>query len=159
MSDLTTLGVKFGYAVATANGTMPTAFTQLQRCKTIGAITLSQDNIDVTALEDSIKKYAEGLQDTGGKIDVTFGLSDDVITEQETYLTASATAKTENKEIWHEVYFPGLTKAFYFIASPGTKIGMPDISGGAAATITQSLVINEYKGLDTAIEPTVPAGI
>ena len=153
--DLTTVGVKLGYATATANGTRPTAFTQLQRCKSIGAIDLTQDTIDVTALEDFFKKYADGTVDTGGKTDLTFGLSDAVIAEQEKYLKAASAAKTSKKEFWHVVYFPLLSKAFYFIATPLTKVGLPDISVGNAAEIKQSLVINEYIGLDTAVEPTV----
>ena len=97
--DLTTVGVKIGYATATANGTRPTAFTQLQRCRSIGAIDLTQDTIDVTALEDYFKKYADGTVDTGGKVDLTFGLSDAVIAEQEKYLTAASAAKTSKKDL------------------------------------------------------------
>lgn len=151
--DLTTLGVKIGYATATTNGTRPTAFTQLQRCKSIGAIDLTQDSIDVTALEDYFKKYAEGIIDTGGKVDLTFGLSDEVIAEQETYMKAGQAAKTANKEFWHVVYFPLLSKAFYFIATPGRLVGLPDVGQGNAAEIKQPLVLNEYIGLDTAVEP------
>ena len=152
--DLTTLGVKVGYATATTNGTKPTAFTWLQRCKSVGAIDLTTDSIDVTALEDLIKQYADGAADTGGKVDMTFGTSDTVIEQLDKYLKAGQTAKTGNKEFWHVVWFPALTKSFYFIATPGTKIGLPDISVGNAAEIKLSLVLNEYIGIDTAVEPT-----
>lgn len=152
--DLTTLGVKLGYASATANGTRPTAFTWLKRAKSIGAIDLSVDSIDVTAIEDLIKQYADGAADTGGKVDLTFGVSNDVIKQLETYLSAGATAKIGNKEFWHVVWFPALEKSFYFIATPGTSIGMPEVGVGNAAEIKMTLVLNEYKGLDTAVEPT-----
>lgn len=152
--DITTIGVKFGYATATKNGTKPTAFKQLKRVKSIGAIDLTQDSVDVTAVEDFIKQYADGVQDTGGKVDVTYGTSDDVVTQLETYIKAGQEAKTGNKEFWHVVYFPALTKAFYFIATPGTKLGMPEIGVGNAAEIKTSLTLNEYVGLDTAVEPT-----
>ena len=53
MADLTTLGVKFGYAVEATAKTRPTAgYTQLPRCKSIGGINLSQEQIDVSCLED-----------------------------------------------------------------------------------------------------------
>lgn len=152
--DLTTLGVKLGYATATENGTKPTAFTWLKRCKSIGAIDLTTDSIDVTALEDEIKQYADGAQDTGGKVDTTFGVSDDTEATLSTYLAAGQAAKTANKEFWHVVWFPALKKSFYFIATPGTKIGLPDIGVGNAAEFKLSLVLNEYIGLDTAVEPT-----
>lgn len=152
--DLTTIGVKLGYATATANGTKPTAFTWLKRCKSIGAIDLSTDSIDVTAIEDRIKQYADGVQDTGGKVDVTFGVSDDTEKDLSAYITAGQAAKTANKEFWHVVWFPALAKSFYFKATPGTKLGMPEIGVGNAAEFKLSLVLNEYVGLDTAVEPT-----
>lgn len=43
---LSTLGVKFGYAVETTAGTKPTAFTWLERCNTISGIELSTEQID-----------------------------------------------------------------------------------------------------------------
>ena len=53
---------------------------------------------------------------------------------------------------------PGLKKSFYVIATPGTKIALPEIGGGAAAEFPISLTVNEYKGLDTAIEPKAASG-
>lgn len=152
--DLTTIGVKLGYATATSNGTKPTAFTWLKRCKSIGAIDLTQDSVDITAIEDTIKQYADGVQDTGGKVDLTFGVSDDVESALSKYITAGQTAKTSNKEFWHVVWFPALTKSFYFKATPGTKLGMPEIGVGTAAEFKLSLTLNEYIGLDTAVEPS-----
>lgn len=154
MADLSTIGVKIGYAVATTNGTRPTAFTWLERCKSIGGISLSQETIDVTALEDYIMQYAEGRSDTGGSWELVFGVNDNVVTALETMLTTAKDAKTSNKEIWWDVWFPGLSKSFYVIATPGTKISLPEIGGGAAAEFPISLTVNEYKGLDTAVEPT-----
>lgn len=158
MADLSTIGVKIGYAVATTNGAKPTSFTWLERCKSIGGISLSQETIDVTALEDYIMQYAEGRADTGGAWELTFGVNDDVVTSLETMLSEAATAKTAGKEIWWDVWFPGLKKSFYVIATPGTKIALPEIGGGAAAEFPISLTVNEYKGLDTAIEPKAASG-
>lgn len=152
--DLTTIGVKLGYAVATKNGTKPTAFTWLERCKSIGGISLSQETIDVTALEDYIMKYAEGRADTGGTWELTFGVNDGVVTALETMLAAAKTAKESNKEVWWDVWFPGLKKSFYIVATPGTKIALPEIGGGSPAEFPVSLTVNEYIGLDTAVEPT-----
>lgn len=153
MSDLSTIGVKIGYAVATTNGSKPTAFTWLKRCKSIGGISLSQETIDVTALEDYIMQYAEGRADTGGAWELTFGVNDDVVTALEAMLSEAATAKKDGKKIWWDVWFPGLKKSFYVIATPGTKVSLPEIGGGAAAEFPISLTVNEYKGLDTAVEP------
>lgn len=152
--DLTTIGVKLGYAVATTNGTKPTAFTWLERCKHIGGISLTQETIDVTALEDAIKKYAEGRADTGGAWELTFGVNNDVVAILEAMLEAAADAKKNNKEIWWDVWFPGLQKSFYIVATPGTKIALPEVGDAAPAEFPVSLTVNEYIGLDDAIEPT-----
>ena len=153
MNYLTTIGVKFGYAVATENGKVPTVFEWLESCKSIGGISLSQDAIDVTTLSSYIKEYADGLADTGGAWDTVYGVCDEAIEELEKMLTAAATAKKEGKEVWWDVWFPSLKKSFYIIATPGTKIALPEIGTGAAAEFPVSLTINKYIGLDDAVEP------
>ena len=150
--DLTTIGVKVGWAVGEI-GTKPTAFTQLFRVKKVGGINLETDKIDITALESDIKEYAGGLADTGGSWPITIGLSDDTITAWDAILTAYETAKASGKSIWWDVFFPGLAKSFYIVAEPGL-IPMPDIDLSSAADITINCTINKYVGLDTAVEPT-----
>lgn len=157
MSYLSTIGVKFGYAVATTNGTKPTSFEWLECAKNIGGIDLTQETIDVTVLSKKIKEYAEGLADTGGSWSVTCGLGNEALTELETMISAADAAKTAGKEIWWDVWFPGLNKSFYIIATPGTKIALPEIALSSAAEIPLSLTVNRYHGLDTAVEPTKSA--
>lgn len=151
--DLTTIGVKIGYAVEATKGTKPASFTWLKRCKSVGGIELSSDKIDVTALEDKIKQYAEGIADTGGDWSLTFGLNDDVVTALTTLRTESEEAKKSGKATWFDVWFPGLAKSFFIIAEPG-MIPMPEVGVGNAAEINLNCTINEYKGLEAAIEPT-----
>ena len=152
MADLTTLGVTFGFGVETTAGTKPTTFTQLKRCNSIGGISLETEQIDVSALEDYITQYAEGRQDTGGTWEVTFNMNPDVITAIETLYEKAATAKEGGKGVWFQVMFPGLTDAFFVIAGTGRAIPLPDVAQNEAATLPITLVISEYKGLDTKVE-------
>ena len=154
MADMTTLGVRFAYGVETTAGQKPTTFTQMHRCNAIGGISLETEQIDVSALEDYITQYAAGRQDTGGTWEVTFNMNQDVITEIETLYEAATTAKKGGKGVWFEVIFPDLTDAFFVIAQTGRAIPLPDIAQNEAATIPVTLVISEYKGLDTKVEPT-----
>lgn len=154
MADMTTLGVRFAYGVETTAGQKPTTFTQMHRCNAIGGISLETEQIDVSALEDYITQYAAGRQDTGGTWEVTFNMNQDVITEIETLYEAATTAKEGGKGVWFEVIFPDLTDAFFVIAQTGRAIPLPDIAQNEAATIPVTLVISEYKGLDTRVEPT-----
>lgn len=154
MADLTTLGVTFSYGVETAAGTKPTKFTQMHRCNSIGGISLETEQIDVSALEDYITQYAAGRQDTGGTWEVTFNMNQDVITEIETLYEAATTAKEGGKGVWFQVAFPDLADAFFVVAETGRAIPLPEIAQNEAATIPITLVISEYKGLDTKVEPT-----
>lgn len=154
MADLTTLGVTFGYGVETTAGTKPTTFTQLERCNSIGGISLETEQIDVSALEDYITQYAAGRQDTGGTWEVTFNMNQDVITAIETLYEEAATAKEGGKGVWFQVAFPDLTNAFFVIAETGRAIPLPEIAQNEAATLPITLVISEYKGLDTKVEWT-----
>lgn len=154
MADLTTLGVTFGYGVETTAGTKPTTFTQLKRCNSIGGISLETEQIDTSALEDYITQYAAGRQDTGGTWEVTFNMNPDVITAIKKLYEDASTAKESNKGVWFQVMFPDMPDAFFVIAETGREIPLPEISQNEAATLPITLVIGQYKGLDTKVEWT-----
>lgn len=153
-AGISTLGVKFGYGVEETAGIKPAAFKQLERCNAIGGISLETEQIDASALEDAISRYVAGRQDTGGTWGVTFNLSNEVVTQLEEMITAY-TALTGGKKMWFEVWSPYLTDAFFVVAQPPKHIPMPEVGQNALQTVELSFTIEEYKGMDTAIEPTV----
>ena len=61
LAGLSTLGVKFGYAVG---ATQPNAFTELTRINGIGGISLSTEAIDASALVDEVTRRVAGRADT-----------------------------------------------------------------------------------------------
>lgn len=150
---LSTLEVKLAYGVETTAGTKPAAFTQLERCNAIGGISLSTEQIDVSALEDTISRYAAGRADSGGTWNVTFNVNDEVITQLEGMITAFSTAKAASKRTWFQVYSPYLAKAFFVVAEPPTKLPLPETGQNEAWTMEIELVINEYVGMDTKVAP------
>ena len=153
---LSTLGIKFGYAVETTANTKPAAFTQLERCNNISGIELSTDQIDASALEDLVTKYVAGRQDTGGTWTVTFNLTSEVVTQLEAMISAYQTGQSQSTPLntWFEVWTPNQTKAFFVVAQPPLKLPMPEFGQNELQTIDLTLTIQEYKGMDTAIEPT-----
>lgn len=155
-AGVSTLGIKLGYAAETTAGTKPTSFTWLERCNSIGGITLETEQIDASALEDEISRYISGRQDTGGTWSVTFNISDEVIEQLETMISAY-TALAGGLKMWFEVWSPYLTKAFYVVAQPPKHIPMPEEAQNELQTVEMTFTIEEYKGMDTAIEP-VAAG-
>lgn len=153
-AGISSLGVKFGYASETTAGTKPTAFKWLERCNSIGGITLDTEQIDASALEDEISRYIAGRQDTGGTWSVTFNLSNEVITALEEMISEYE-ALTGDKKMWFEVWSPQLEQAFYVVAQPPKHIPMPDMAQNELQTVEMTFTIEEYKGMDEAIEPTL----
>ena len=154
-AGLSTLGIKFGYAVETTAGTKPAAFTWLERCNNISGIDLSTEQIDASALEDYITKYVAGRQDTGGDWTVTFNLTEEVATLLEGMISAYETGQAANpaKNLWLEVWSPNQTNAFFVVAQPPKVLPMPEFGQNELQTIDVVFTIQEYKGRDTAIEP------
>lgn len=155
ISGLSTLGVLFGYGVEATAGTKPAAFTAIERCNAISGLNLTPEAIDSSALEDFITRYIAGRSDHGGSFPVTFNLTNDTMTKIEAMQTAYE-ALTGGKRMWAEVYIPDLTKAFFVVIQPPTAIPLPEIGQNELLTIEIEFVVEEYKGWDTAIQPTVP---
>jgi len=157
-AGISSLGIRFGYASETTTGTKPTSFIWLERCNSIGGISLETEQIDASALEDEISRYISGRQDTGGTWTVTFNLTDEVIVQLETMIEEYK-ALTGGKKMWFEVWSPYLTKAFYIIAQPPIHIPMPEEAQNELQTVEMTFTIEEYKGMDEAIKPVEATSI
>lgn len=135
-------------------GTKPATFTLLPRVNAISGIELDVETIDASALEDYQERSISGRQSTGGDWSVTFNLTTETEAIIETMLEAAATATAANKRTWFQVISPNLTKSFFVVAQPGTKIPMPDFSQNELLTVDVTLTIDEYIGMDTKVTPT-----
>lgn len=150
---ISTLGVKFGYAVETTAGTKPTTFKWLPRCNDISGITLDTETIDASAMEDYQTRYVAGRQDTGGNWDVTFNLTNETIPLIKAMMTESTAGLADSKRTWFEVWSPNMEQAFYVIGQPGSKVPLPDFAQNELLTGAISIAIDEYRELEEAIEP------
>lgn len=153
VAGISSLGVKLGYAVESTSGAKPSAFTWLERCNSIGGISLSTEQIDASALEDMVSRYTSGRQDTGGTWEVTFNLTDEVVAQLEAMISAYEGLEG-GKRMWFEVWSPFLEEGFYVVAQPPRTIPMPEFSQNGLQTVALTFIIEEYKGMDTAIEPS-----
>ena len=150
---LSTLGVKLGYGIEQSAGTKPGTFTELGLVESIGGINLDVEQIDVSCLTDTITQYVKGRQDTGGTWDISFIADpDNSITPLETMFTSVATAAAQGKSTWYEVLVPNMSKAFFIVADCGDTIPLPEIGQNEALIIPLSLIIKQYKGLDTKVD-------
>ena len=151
--DLSTIGVKFGWAVEATAGTKPTAFNWIKRCSKIAGINITKDKIDVTCFEDAIKQYIGGVSDTGGDWNLNFNGSKDFITAWNARLDASEAAREDGKATWGTIFIPNFGS--YFVKFEPGEIPMPDLEPGSKLDMQISNVVNSYEGLGEAIEPTV----
>ena len=150
IAGVSTLGITFGYGTEATAGTKPTAFTQLSRINAIGGITIENEQIDASALEDKISRYIQGRGDTGGTFAVTVNFTSETLAEWETLISAYE-ALTDGKRMWFETIIPGFTESFFVVAQPPTAIPQPELSQNALLTIEMNLTIEEYKGMDTSV--------
>ena len=152
-AGISTLGITFGYGTEATAGTKPTSFKQLTRINALGGINIEPEQIDASALEDSITRYVKGRADTGGSFAVTVNFTSDTVKEWQDLITAYK-ALSDGKRMWFETIIPGVTNSFFVIAQPPEEIPQPEIGQNELLTVEMNLTIEEYKGLDTSVEFT-----
>ena len=152
-AGISTLGITFGYGTETTAGTKPTSFKQLTRINALGGINIEPEQIDASALEDSITRYVKGRADTGGSFAVTVNFTSDTVKEWQDLITAYK-ALSGGKRMWFETIIPGITNSFFVVAQPPEEIPQPEIGQNELLTVEMNLTIEEYKGLDTSVEFT-----
>ena len=152
-AGISTLGITFGYGVETTAGTKPATFTQLTRINAIGGITIENEQIDASALEDYVSRYIQGRGDTGGSFAVTVNFTEETKAEWAS-LIAAYQALTGGLRMWFETIIPGFTESFFVVAQPPTAIPQPELAQNELLTIEMNLTIEEYKGMDTKVDFT-----
>lgn len=154
---LSTVGILFGYANATSLTTIPSTFTKLNRVNSAEGVTISYDQIDASALEDTISKYVQGRGDTGGTWPVTFNWTPEVATQLTAMINAYTTAKAAdaNNVLWIEVYDPKDTANAYFICTePPAVLPMGAIGQNELRTIEMEFTVVSYYGIGAGVAPT-----
>ena len=152
LAGLSTLGIIFGWGVETTAGTKPASFKQLTRINSIGGITIENEQIDASALEDLVSRYIQGRGDTGGSFPVSVNATPDTYAEWEEVIEAYNTAKETGKRIWFETIIPGFEEAEFVVAQPPTKIPSPEKTQNELLVVEMNLTIEEFIGMDTKVE-------
>lgn len=150
-AGMSTLGVTFGYGVEATAGTKPEAFTMLTRISNIAGITIENEQIDASALEDHVSRYIQGRADTGGTFPVSVNLTPETVTEWETLISAYQEAYAAGKRMWFETITPGFDKAFFVVAQPPSVIPQPEFAQNELLVAEMNLTIEEYVGMDTKV--------
>lgn len=151
LAGLSTLGIIFGWGVETTAGTKPASFKQLTRINSIGGITIENEQIDASALEDLVSRYIQGRGDTGGSFPVSVNATPETYAEWEEVIEAYNTAKETGKRIWFETIIPGFEEAEFVVAQPPTKIPSPEKTQNELLVVEMNLTIEEFIGMDTKV--------
>lgn len=151
VAGIATLGVTFGYGVEGTAGQKPTNFKQLTRINSIGGITIENEQIDASALEDLVSRYIQGRGDTGGSFPVGVNATPETITEWGQVIEEFRMAQADGKRMWFETIIPGFDEAFFAVAQPPIAIPQPEIAQNELLIAEMNLTIEEYIGMDTKV--------
>ena len=146
IAGISTLGITFGYGVETTAGQKPAKFTKLNRINSIGGITIENEQIDASAVED-----------TGGSFPVGVNFTSE--TKEEWKKVIEEYAKlTGEKRMWFQTIIPGFDESFFVIAQPPTALPQPEIGQNELLVMENNLTIEEFKGMDTKVDFEVVGG-
>jgi len=158
IAGISTLGITFGYGAETTAGQKPTKFTKLNRINSIGGITIENEQIDASAVEDYIKRYIRGAADTGGSFPVGVNFTSETQKEWKKVIEDYAEL-SGGKRMWFETIIPGFEEAFFVIAQPPTALPQPEIGQNELLVMENNLTIEEYKGMEAKVEFEVSVGV
>lgn len=150
VAGISTLGITFGFGVETTAGTKPTTFTQLHRINSIGGITIENEQIDASAIEDFVSRYVQGRADTGGSFPVGINFTPETKKEWADLITEFKGLEG-GKRMWFETIIPGFEESFFVVAQPPSAIPQPEIGQNELLTIEMNLTIEEYKGMEAKV--------
>lgn len=154
--DLSTAGIRVGFAYESTSGTKPTSFTNLANPKSIPDMNPEPNALDITSLNDTEwKRYMQGLKDMGGALGITFGMSQEFYTSWQTMCETTETNKANNLRTWMVFYVPGLADAFFMTVDPA-KMGMPAAEVDSVLDVTVNVLPTGEIGWATAVNPTDP---
>ena len=153
--DLSTAGIRVGYAFESTSGTRPTSgYTNLPNVKSIPDMNPTPNALDITSLNDTEwKRYMEGLKDMGGSLGLTFGMSQAFYDLWENICDSDDSHKASGLRTWLVFYVPGLSDSFFMPVDPA-RIGMPAAEVDAVLDVTVNVLPIGAPLWETAVNPT-----
>lgn len=153
---LSTMGVKFGWALGTLEKAPTEKWEQIEECISIGGVELSQDKLDATPLESHTKKYIAGHEDTGGELQTVFNNSN-TFDEQWEKMTKAYESKSENQVMYFCAYHPSKKNMNIYIVEPG-ELPAPEFAVGNVLQYSINNTLVDLPKPIPKVEPKVNAG-
>lgn len=155
IAGVSTNGVTLSYGTggSSKGSTKPSTMTLLDRINAIGGITIEDEVIDASALEDKLTRSIKGRGDTGGTFTITVNITDETIEEWQK-LIEQYEGLESGQQLWFQTIIPGLKNSFWVIAQPPSAIPQPEFAQNELLTVEMNMTIVDYIGSDTVIQPT-----
>ena len=148
--DLTTAGVKVGWAVETTAGTRPTTYEHFVGINSVPDMNPEPSSRDATTFDElEYKVYAEGLKDLSGATGFGANITQAFIDQWEAMVTACEAANDDGLSMWFAVHVPKLDKAWFFPCK-ATHLGIPAMSTDSVITGDAYVTLTGEIEMDTA---------
>lgn len=146
-AGLSTLGITLWGAESTTGEKVTTAasYTQFTRINAIGEVTVDPERIDASALEDYYTRNVAGRDTLTDSYAITINATDETLAEWKAVL---------GKKMCFMTVVPGLTDAFFVIATVPNKIPQPALDQNGLLTVVMNCTIDDFIGLDTKVDVT-----
>ena len=153
MFELSTVGAKVAYCVATTAGTMPTTgYVELVGITEAPEIDLSTETLDVSNLSDAVTRYIAGRQDSGGEKAFKANNTSAFRTLWDTFVTAAETGFAAGKETYIAYIVEDDADAFFWTGQP-QSLGHAGLAPNSVVTCSPKVICNSVVGYDT--KPTI----
>lgn len=151
--EFNTIGIKLKYCVETTAGTRPTTgYTQIPDIKDFPDMAMSPSRIEVSNLEDTVRRYIGGILEAGDDMAFTANLTANLKTLWTALVTAYGTAHAAGKQVWFELAIPNFD-SFYWAGEPAA-LGISGAGVSAVVETTLHVIPNEIVGFSAASTTT-----
>lgn len=156
MIDLSTIGVRVGFAYESTAGTRPSTYTNIPGPKSIPEFNPEPNSGETTSLNnEEYTSYMPLLKDLGGALGIGFGMSQELLDTWETICDTTETNEASGKRTWITIYHPQLSKALFIPIKP-TRLGLSAMEVNSVWDTTVYFAPIGEPVLDTAVKPADP---
>lgn len=156
MIDLSTIGVRVGYAFETTKGTRPTSYINIPGPKGIPEFNPEPNSGETTSLNnEEYTSYIPLLKDLGGSLGIGFGMSQELLDTWEDICDTDEANEANGLRTWLTIYHPQLDKGLFIPIKPA-RLGLSAMEVNSVWDTTVYFGPIGEPVLETAVRPTDP---
>ena len=147
--EFSTIGVKVKWASETSAGSRPTSgYVEIPDIKSIPDISMTPNQIDVTNLQDKVRRFVPGVQDAGNNLQMTANYTRNLVSVWASMVSVAEAAWASGFATWFEIAIPNADS--FYIAGMPVALGMNSMAVDAVIEANLSIVPNQIAGWATS---------